>query len=142
MAFSDASDLSEFGTCFVCLNDDEPAPRSQCACRTYLHRSCQRRMIAVQQNPRVCMVCKRHYANVHTTTRHRECAVYVLAVWLASSSLLYVFVHDWRANGVSISSCVVLTSAIYLVAYAGIMLYTASQHTCPTCDESLRVRLL
>lgn len=138
-----ANNSTDFGTCYVCLNDEEPAPRSECACNTYLHPTCQRRMIAVQQNPRVCMVCRRNYANVYASTRHRECCVCVLALCMASNTVLYIAAHDWRSDGVKIiSSCVVFTSAICMAAHAVTMLYTVFQHTSPMCDHNLLVRLL
>ena len=54
--------MDDWGECFVCMDEQRPAPPSQCRCiGRYVHPQCQQRLL---QRSGSCAVCNGRYGNV------------------------------------------------------------------------------
>ena len=93
-SFSNASSGGdEFGECFVCLDENNLAPLSQCKCvGRYLHLECQRRL-AEESGKDKCSVCLRDRRTDRRTMMSQPSRV-VRALARECRSL---WVHTWFA---------------------------------------------
>lgn len=94
------------GECFVCMDDELPAPASPCKCkRRFVHAACQTRMCA-ETKRNDCAVCGAPYANVHmnvhmkvSPSRAGYFVAALAACWLLCS--VWLVVH-FSANPTSL----------------------------------------
>ena len=132
---------AENGVCYVCMDEDDPAPRSQCACRTsFLHRSCQMRMIATQEHPQVCMVCRAPYRNVVGLVRSadgvRAGTCSLMCLWAATTTLLLTSVGCFRELASS-EPVVGISAAMGFSTYVSLTLIAVWWAVRPLCVHTV-----
>lgn len=130
-------EAAEDGVCYVCMDEDDPAPRSQCACRTsFLHRSCQVRMVATQEQPEVCMVCRAPYRNVVCVMRSddggRAGTCLFVSLWAVTTALLLTSVGCFRELASS-EPVVGISAAMGFSTYVSLTLFAVCWAVRPLC---------